>query len=77
MEIIHLKYFIEVARHQSFSKAAAASHVSQSVVSKLIKDLEQELDATLFDRTSKQVSLTDFGAIFLAEADQVVTLLII
>ena len=42
MEIIHLQYFIAVARYKSFSKAAAASHVSQSVVSKLVKDLEQE-----------------------------------
>ncbi|HMM19289.1 MAG TPA: LysR family transcriptional regulator [Selenomonadales bacterium] len=74
MEIIHLKYFIEVARHRSFSKAAAASHVSQSVVSKLIKDLERELDAILFSRTARQVTLTDFGTIFLAEAEQVVTL---
>lgn len=74
MEIIHLKYFIEVARHKSFSKAAVASHVSQSVISKLVKDLEQELGATLFNRNSKQVTLTDAGGIFLPEADRVVTL---
>lgn len=73
MDIIHLKYFIQVARHKSFSKAAAASHVSQSVVSKLVKDLETELGVTLLDRNGKQVTLTGAGAIFLAEADQVVT----
>ncbi|WP_371379904.1 LysR family transcriptional regulator [Sporomusa aerivorans] len=74
MEIIHLKYFLEVARHKSFSKAATASHVSQSVISKLIKDLELEFGVVLFDRTSKHVALTEAGAIFLTDADQVVTL---
>ena len=74
MEIVHLKYFLQVARHKSFSKAAAACHVSQSVVSKLIKDLEAELGVLLFCRDGKQVTLTDMGATFLAEADQVVTL---
>jgi DNA-binding transcriptional LysR family regulator len=44
------------------------------VISKLIKDLERELGAALFHRNAKQVSLTDFGAAFLTDADQVVTL---
>jgi len=74
MDIVHLKYFIEVARHKSFSKAAAASHVSQSAVSKMVKDLEQELGVALFNRNSKHVSLTDAGVMFLSQADQVVTL---
>lgn len=74
MEILHLQYFMAVARHKSFSKAAAASHVSQSVISKLVKDLEQELGITLLHRNYKQVTLTDAGSIFLAEADKVVTL---
>ncbi len=74
MEILHLQYFIAVARHKSFSKAAAASHVSQSVISKLVKDLEQELGVTLLQRNPKKVTLTDAGSIFLIEADKVVTL---
>lgn len=74
MEILHLQYFIAVARHKSFSKAAAASHVSQSVISKLVKDLERELGVVLLNRNSKQVTLTDAGSIFLVEADKVVTL---
>lgn len=74
MEIIHLQYFIAVARHKSFSKAALASHVSQSVISKLVKDLELELGMTLINRTSKKVTLTDAGAIFLTDAEKVVTL---
>jgi DNA-binding transcriptional LysR family regulator len=74
MEMIHLQYFIAVARHKSFTKAAAASHVSQSVVSKLVKDLEREVGFVLFERTAKKVALTDAGAIFLAEADKLVTM---
>ena len=74
MDIIHLQYFLAVARYKSFSKAAAASHVSQSVISKLVKNLEQELGITLLNRSSKKVALTDAGAIFLADAENVVTL---
>lgn len=74
MEIRHLEYFIEVAHQKSFSKAANIMHVSQSAISKMIKDLETELGTTLFNRTSKYVHLTDAGIIFLEQAQQVVTM---
>ena len=74
MGIIHLIYFIAVARHKSFSKAAEVSHVSQSVISKLVKNLEEELGVTLLNRNSKKVTLTDAGEIFLEEADKVIIL---
>lgn len=72
MDIRHLEYFVEVARQKSFSKAAIISHVSQSAISKMIKDLETELGTILFNRTSKYVQLTDTGIIFLEQAQQVV-----
>ncbi|HWR39926.1 MAG TPA: LysR family transcriptional regulator [Patescibacteria group bacterium] len=74
MDIHHLRYFTEVARRKSFSKAAAALHVSQSAISKMVKDLETELGAALFNRTSKQVEMTDAGVKFLSQASQVVSL---
>jgi len=74
MDIKHLEYFVEVARHKSFSKAAIISHVSQSAISKMIKDLETELGTSLFNRTSKYVQLTDTGIIFLDQAQQVVVM---
>ncbi|TGE32890.1 LysR family transcriptional regulator [Desulfosporosinus sp. Sb-LF] len=74
MEIRHLEYFVEVARQKSFSKAATISHVSQSAVSKMIKDLETELGTPLFNRTSKYVQLTDTGIIFLDQAQQLVVM---
>ena len=74
IDIRHLEYFVEVARHKSFSKAAIISHVSQSAISKMIKDLETELGTSLFNRTSKYVQLTDTGIIFLNQAQQVVVM---
>jgi len=74
IDIRHLEYFVEVARQKSFSKAAIISHVSQSAISKMIKDLETELGTTLFNRTSKYVQLTDTGIIFLDQAQQVVVM---
>lgn len=74
MDIRHLEYFVEVARQKSFSKAADINHVSQSAISKMIKDLEIELGTALFNRTSKYVQLTDAGVIFLSQAQQVVAM---
>lgn len=72
MDIKHLKYFVEVARHKSFSKAADVNFVSQSTISKMIKDLEKELGAGLLNRNSKYVELTDAGGLFFLQAEKTV-----
>ncbi|WP_019849508.1 LysR family transcriptional regulator [Desulfitobacterium sp. PCE1] len=72
MEIRHLEYFIEVARHKSFSIAAEATHTSQPSISKAIKDLEAELGKALFYRSTKFVKLTDAGELVLEQAQQIV-----
>lgn len=72
MDILHLTYFIEVARHESFTKAAQALHVSQPSISKMIKNLEDELGVPLFYRTSKQVRLTDAGMAIFTRAQQTI-----
>ncbi|MDD4602043.1 HTH-type transcriptional regulator GltC [bioreactor metagenome] len=74
MDLHHLKYFIEVARHKSFTKAAEICCVSQSAISKTIKDLEAELGTVLFNRNSKYVHLTDAGLIFLSQSQQIVSM---
>jgi len=74
MDIRHLKYFIEVARQQSFSRAAEKLHISQSAISKMIKDLEQEIGLLLFNRSSKYIHLTATGEIFLLRAQEIVAL---
>lgn len=61
----HIRYFQAVAEHLSFTKAAAALHVSQPALSQLIKQLEEELGAQLFDRTGRTTRLTDAGKAYL------------
>ncbi|MGE7781021.1 LysR family transcriptional regulator [Peribacillus sp. NPDC097264] len=63
MELRDLQSFIEVANHNSFTKAAAHSYLSQPSLSKAIKKLEQELHVELFDRSTRHLRLTDAGRI--------------
>jgi DNA-binding transcriptional LysR family regulator len=69
MELRHLRYFVAVAEAENVLRAATQKlHVSQPAVSRQIRDLEEELGAQLFERTSKSVKLTDAGFLFLKEA---------
>lgn len=61
MEIRQLTYFTEVAREKSFTIAAKTLHISQPALSKMIKNLEEELGVLLFDRSEKFPQLTDAG----------------
>ncbi|WP_458414457.1 LysR family transcriptional regulator [Schinkia sp. CFF1] len=61
MDIRHLEYFSEIAKHLSFTKAASTLHVSQPSLSKAIQHLEGELGVPLFYRSPKQLELTDAG----------------
>jgi len=56
-----LKIFVTVARRTSFTRAAADFGLTQSAVSRCIRDLEGELKLRLFDRTTRQVVLTQTG----------------
>lgn len=72
MDVHHLIYFMEVARHRNFTKAAQALHISQPSISKMIKVLEEELGVPLFARTTRQIELTDAGRAVLREAQHIV-----
>jgi DNA-binding transcriptional LysR family regulator len=72
MELRHLRYFCAVADWHGFNRAARALHTSQSSISAQIRDLEQEIGVTLFNRTQSRVSLTPVGEKFLEEARRVV-----
>lgn len=61
MDILHLTYFIEVARQLSFTKAAKLLHVSQPSISKMVRNLEEELGVILIDRSGHRIALTDAG----------------
>ena len=56
-----LKAFASVAEHKSFTKAASELHLTQSSLSGLIKEMEKQLDVRLFDRTTRQIHLSDAG----------------
>ncbi|MBT8136304.1 MAG: hydrogen peroxide-inducible genes activator [Gammaproteobacteria bacterium] len=63
-----LRYFIALAEHQHFARAAAASFVSQSAFSVAIKELENLLGVDLVDRTNKRVTITATGREIAARA---------
>lgn len=71
MEIRVLRYFIEIAREGSMTAAAQVLHVSQSALSKQMKELENELGKKLFRRGSRSVSLTDEGILLRRRAEDI------
>ncbi|MEU9536605.1 MULTISPECIES: LysR family transcriptional regulator [Streptomyces] len=68
MELRQLEYFVAVAEEQNFTRAAERVHISQSGVSAQIRQLERELGAELFDRSSRTVTLTVAGKAALEHA---------
>ena len=72
MDILHLSYFLEVARQKSFTKASQTLRVSQPSISKVIKTLENELNVTLLERTGREIELTDAGKAVFEKAQHVV-----
>jgi LysR family carnitine catabolism transcriptional activator len=63
-----LKGFLLVARHRSFSRAAEQMFMTQSGLSVLMREIENQLGFRLFDRTTRHVELTEHGTQFLAVA---------
>src|SRR5215212_8870621 len=72
MEIHQLNYFIAVAEHSHFTRAAAALHVAQPSVSQQVRKLETELGAELFHRLKRRVTLTEAGEALLPWARRIV-----
>src|SRR5208337_4131165 len=68
MELRHLRYFVAVAGEENVSRAALKLHVSQPGISRQIRDLEEEIEFQLFERSAKSVKLTVAGKVFLTES---------
>lgn len=71
MNILHMKYAVEVARHGSLSKAADALIIAQPNLSRSIKELEADLGIAIFHRTTKGMSLTPEGEEFIGYAKSI------
>jgi len=72
MDIIQIRYFIEVANELNFTNASKKLFVSQAAVSKKIASLEDELGVILLDRNKRTVKLTTAGQIFLKDAIEII-----
>jgi DNA-binding transcriptional LysR family regulator len=68
-----LRVFIEVARLQSFSRAGSEIGLTQSAVSRCVRELEAEIGLKLIDRTTREVQLTDVGGNLVASVSRLLT----
>ena len=68
MDLRHLRYFQAVAEELSFSKAALRLRIAQPALSRAVKELEEDLDVQLLERTRSRVRRTEAGTVLLREA---------
>ena len=74
MELRVLKYFLAVAREESFTRAAAVLHISQPTLSRQIQAMEDELGKPLLTRTTQHLSLTSDGILLRKRAEEILAL---
>ncbi len=71
MNILHMKYAYEVAKHGSLGKASEKLFIAVPNLSRSIKELEADLNITIFDRTAKGMRLTPDGEQFMNYAKSI------
>ena len=74
MELRVLKYFLMVAKEQSFTKAAEQLHITQPTLSRQLAQLEDELSTPLFVRTGRNITLTQEGILLKRRALEIIDL---
>ncbi|MBR1635796.1 MAG: LysR family transcriptional regulator [Lachnospiraceae bacterium] len=75
MDIKDLEYFAAIATEGTISKAAEALHITQPGLSRKMKELEESLGTSLFERGSRRIHLTEEGMILKRRADEVISLM--
>ena len=71
MNIIHLKYAVEIEKTRSISKAAENLFMAQPNLSRAIKELEESIGIAIFNRTPKGITVTPDGEEFLHHARKI------
>lgn len=74
MELRQLRYFLALAEHRHFGRAAEALHIAQPSLSQQIRALEHHLGTTLFERSRRHVALTADGEALLPYARKILAL---
>ena len=74
MKLRLLRYFLIVAKEQSFTKAAEQLHITQPTLSRQMAAFEEELGVSLFIRKEKKISLTDEGILLKRRALEILNL---
>lgn len=74
MELRVLHYFVAIVQAKNISKAASSLHVSQPALSRQIKQLEDEVGQTLFERGHRQIHLTSAGYYLYQRATEILNL---
>lgn len=75
MEIRTMQYYLAVVREGTISAAAQALHVAQPSLSRQMKELEEELGVTLFERGNRRIILTEEGMVLRRRAEEMVRLM--
>ena len=75
MDIQTMQYYLAVVREGTISAAAQALHVAQPSLSRQMKELEEELGVTLFERGNRRITLTEEGMVLRKRAQEMVALM--
>ena len=75
MEFRTLQYYLAVVREGTISAAAEALHVAQPSLSRQMKELEEELGVSLFERGNRKITLTEEGMVLRKRAEEMVRLM--